>query len=323
MRFMYFSAGKDRGTAPVPLGFLLVVAAVAQSPPPPFTKGCGAGLEAGDIYVRCAVIKAGVIKREHVRLTHTGDIKSWGITPDGTLLAFARGRPNVDRELRVLDLRTRQTIKSEPTDQRSRVDPTCGTLLFSEFWIKDSTSGYTFHDLVENKEMPVPPSTRGLRCSGDRRYTLRLANYDELYLDSPQPSRIAKGVEYFNISPDGEHLAYSQGDQLCAGSREEVQRDKASCLGMTWTAGPMVVLSDGRVLFTEQTGQACKFDSNGELSESGELSDPCPAIFGWKPGEPNDQLLSFKDSDPHVISTDTGLHVIELSRKWKEKGKGP
>jgi hypothetical protein len=52
-----------------------------------------------------------------------------------------------------------------------------------------------------NKEIAVPASITALRCSADRRYTLRLVGGDELYLDSPQPALLAKGVQQFNISP--------------------------------------------------------------------------------------------------------------------------
>jgi hypothetical protein len=281
-------------------------------PPTPLINSCGAELQSGDIYVECVGIENGVHNRQHVRLTHTGDITSWGITPDGTLLAFTRGRSNEETELSILDLRTGQTKESKPTDRRSRVDPTCGTIVLREFWTKGNTHGYKFRDLVASQELQEPPSTSDLRCNGNRHYTLRLLNYDELYLYSPQPSRLAKDVRYFNISPDGEHLAYSQGGQLCAGNRGEVQKGKASCLGMTWTAGPMVVSSDGSVLFTEETSRTCTFKTSG-----GEGSDPCRAVFIWKPGDANDQLVSFNDSDPHIISFDTGRHVIQLSSTWK------
>src|SRR5208337_2069196 len=105
----------------------------------------------------------------------------------------------------------------------SRIDPTCGTLVLREFWTDGSAKGYKFRDLITGQEFQVPPSTSDLRCSSNRRYTLYLLHYDELYLDSSQPIRLAKGVKYFNVSDDGDYVAYSQGDQLCAGTREKVQ----------------------------------------------------------------------------------------------------
>jgi len=289
-----------------------------QNPPPPplpGTDSCGVDLKKGDLYLHCVSFERGIPHRESARLTYASDVTSWGITPNAALLALAREPVEGKGILQLIDLRTGRTTKSESVDRRSRVEPTCGTVVMREFSVNGKESGYRFKDLVADKEIPVPPSTSDLRCSDDRRYVLRLADNGELYLDSPESVLLAKDIREFNISPDGNHIAYGGGDYLCAGTREDIEKAKASCLGMTWMAGPMIVLNNGSVLFTEQTSQACTFKVSGK-----ELSDPCPAIFGWRPGDQNDQLLSFNDSDPHVVSSKTGLAIICAHKDWK---RGP
>jgi hypothetical protein len=283
-----------------------------HKPPQPGTDSCGINLEEGDLYLHCVFFQQGIPRRESARLTYTGDIKSWGITPDAALLASVRGSGDDERTLQLIDLRTGRTTRSESTDRRSRVEPTCGTVVMRMFLVSGKESGYKFKDVAANREISVPPFTLDLRCSDDRRYMLRLSDEGELYLDSTVPVLLAKDIREFNISPDGHYIAYGGGDYICAGTREEVEKAKASCLGMTWTAGPMIILNDGSVLFTEQTAQGCTFKVSGK-----ELSDPCPAIFGWEPGDLNDQLLSFNNSDPHVISAKMGLAIMRAHTDWK------
>jgi hypothetical protein len=68
----------------------------------------------------------------------------------------------------------------------------------------------------------------------------------------------------------------------------------------------MIVSNDGYVLFTEEAPCAVKRLSN----------DPCPAIFGWNPGDPKDQLFSFNDSDPHDLGAETCAKIVALHKKW-------
>ena len=278
-------------------------------PPALSTDSCGVEIKRGDLYVHCVSFKEGIPQRENARLTYASDIKSWGISRDATLLMLVRETADGSRILQRIDLRTGGTTKSESTDRRTTVQPTCGTVMMREF---RTGAGYKFRDLADDREMSVPLATLDLRCSEDRRYVLRLSNQGELYLDSPKSVLLAKDIREFNISPDGSHIAYGGGDYLCAGTREDLENGKSSCLGMTWIAGPMIVLNNGSVLFTEQTSQACTVRVSGK-----DLSDPCPAIFSWRPGDPNDQLLSFNESDPHVISAEIGRAIINAHKKWK------
>ncbi|MGC1903295.1 MAG: hypothetical protein WA715_05705 [Candidatus Acidiferrum sp.] len=266
-------------------------------------------MKSGDIYVHCSSVEEGMLGRQTARLTHTGDIKSWGITPDAKLLALIREPVETRAVLELHDLNSGRAKKSESIDKRSSVEPTCGTVVLRSYWEDDQASGYKFRDLATGEMIPVPSQTSDLRCSSDRRYTLRLANDGELYLDMPEPSALLKGIREFNISPGGSYIAYADGENVCAGTRDEVRSAKASCLGMTWIAGPMIVSDSGSVLFTEQTSEACTFEILGK-----KLSDPCPAIFSWSPGDQNDQLLSFNDSDPHIINADIGHKIIRLNK---------
>jgi len=283
--------------------------------PRPLTDSCGVNTNQRDLYVHCVSFKEGIPQRESARLTYTGDVKSWGITPDAGLLVLVREPKSGTRILQRIDLRTGRTTKSESTDRRTTVQPTCGTVMMREFLADRKGGPYRFRDLAVDKEMFVPPSTLDIRCSDDRRYVLRLSSEGELYLDSPNSVLLAKDIKEFNISPDGNHVAYGGGDRLCAGTLKDLENAKSECLGMTWVAGPMIVLNNGSVLFTEQTAQDCSIIVSGKS-----VSDPCPAVFSWKPGDPNDQLLSFNDSDPHVISAEKGLAIVGAHKKWKDSG---
>jgi hypothetical protein len=279
---------------------------VRRRPPSPFMRSCSSTLESKDIYIRCTSVQSGVASRQSVRLTQTGDIESWGISPDATLLALVRLPAPTHAVLEVVDLRTGRKTRSEATDRRNDLNPTCGTIILRTYSTTGSKGAFTFTDLLAGRNIPVAASTLDLRCDDIRTHTLELTNQNALYLASPR-RLIATNVKEFNISPDGEHIAYSSGDKLCAGPIAGAENPTVTCLGMTWTAGSMIVANDGTVRFTEQTSEGCKFN---------DLDDPCPAIFSWKPGDPNDQLLAFKGSDPHDISSEAGFKIIALHNKW-------
>lgn len=247
----------------------------AHRQPPPVESNCGARLESGDIYLRCVFVDSGKADSKSLRLTATGGVTSWAISQDAKQLAIVRSKPSGAAVLELVDLTDGVIKYSRATDRRSRVDSSCGTIVLREYLSSKKGAPYDFYDVIANTEMTVTPSTLDLRCSADKRYTLRRMVGDGLYLDSLQGTRlIADGVQQFNISPDGHHIAYNQDDYLCARASTNAELGEARCVGMTWMAGPMAVSDTGEILFTEQTGTACSFKISGS-----KVSDPCPAIF--------------------------------------------
>lgn len=281
----------------------------SPQPPEPSKGGCAAFLESGNVHLECDVVQPGASPRQSILLTDSGDVKSWGISTDTMDLGLVKGLPGRQHILELIDLQNGRIKRSEPTDRRTQVVQTCGTLVLREYRETGPAPYYSFRDLIDEKEITVPPATLDIRCSTDKKYRLRLGDLDDLYLESAgKPSLLAKGIVEFNISPNGNYIAYSDGYKICAGTREAVQLGRQSCLDMVWTAGPMKVADDGLVVFTEQTSQACSNDSQFA---------PCPAIFSWRAGDANDQLLKFNSKDlPLALDLAVGEKLLAAREKW-------
>ncbi len=110
----------------------------------------------GNVYIQCSGQTA-------VELTHTKDVDSWGISPNGELLGVIRNIEGLStRELDVIELSSGKIANSRSVSGNPQIQQTCGTLLLmGASAVRDT---FTAFDLQSNKEVEFPP-VKDIRCS--------------------------------------------------------------------------------------------------------------------------------------------------------------
>jgi hypothetical protein len=274
-------------------------------PAPPAGKiSCAGFLRRGTVVLECSGAWP-------TRIVKADNITSWAVDTAHLKLGIVH-RVNNRVSLDVIDLRTGGIIASQNTEDAASVVATCGTLLLRTRSQSTKAQKVIMTDIESGTNFPLSASLDA-RCSDDRNVTV-LADVNSewglrLVLSDSSHRTIATGVNHFDLSPNGKFVAYTDGSRVC-GLKIPVA-EPALCLEMVWDAGRLSVSNDGEVLLTEATAEVCPFENEALQSSSW----PCEAVFSWRIGDKNDQLLAFLATEPQHIGPEVGKEILRMNSR--------
>lgn len=279
------------------LAFLFLSSACLAQPKDP----CFAYLVRGDITVVC--------QGKTTQVTRRGNIQNFAVSDELASLAYITGEATAT----VVDLKSGASKRVERVDA---VVSTCGGIL--PIPVGGSNR---MQDVVTGQEVSFA-SYRRFRCSSDRKTVAGIAGR-ELSEGEPPATRIADRTEvhdlYFNVSPDGSHVAYfNDVKPLCvfAGS------GPAQCVEHETMSDAVSVNDAGEVLAASGTGKGCVYKSAWNFTpakppDSGD--DECLGIGYWKAGLPALVFLADLGRNPQWLRPETAKVLIDGPRQAKSR----
>ena len=237
---------------------------------------CVAYSQDGDVFADC--------NSNVLRITHTGDIRSFAATPDGEALVLVRGvlRSTVE----VLEPNQRHFLKVAPNRD---AEFSCGTILLT-IRARPEIGKATVTDVLTGAAAKFPDYV-AFRCSADRKVVVGWTSRADrsLYIGAP-PHLVASDVDLFGVSPDGQTIAYSTGFKTCVAS----DQSSIHCFDMP-AIDRYSVSNLGQVLFTTQTDETCYYSDSLHATRrrvsSKQEQDACTGIA----------LLSNAKGEPRIV----------------------
>lgn len=261
----------------------------------------------GDIVLHCQGRKT--------QLTKRGDITSFAVDPEGRALAFISGT----RQHRLTLIPFSKTIQRRTFDlaTNAALSASCGSIVLS---LPDPSVGYRLtltKDLLQDSELYYPPY-RNVRCSSDRKTIVGWTDPVARVLNAglPPGPPIANGVDLYDVTPDGTHIAYYYSGKLCL-SKEGSGSSK--CLSDVDAFGGISVPSAAGILFTSHLKQECFYRDEYHASKVRRRGyvgrDACTSVAYWDSGSESVVTLETLARDGQFVTPTVAAALLRWSAR--------
>lgn len=289
---------------------------------------CYAFLAQGNLFLRC--------KGTLMQITKRDNVNEFAVTQTGTAMVLMRqtgtrklndGLGSPIMSLQVVPLGPGGEERNAAIgNQFGSLVASCGTALFLY---------RTTKDLVNGRDVEFQPYD-DFRCSSNRK---EIAGQVELDINGDVVTGLPKGNDHsalvsglppntenplvadsgseafaYDISPNGEYLAYSMPNELCLVE----EHASNSCVSGIQGLRDISVSDSGDIFFTEQTGETCNYRDPFHISLTPRVgysdSGPCIAVAVLQRGKRSPKTIEPLARQSQWLTSEAADALL----KWKE-----